>query len=379
MNLDYYYSYLEVDLEVIRNNILKIKKHIGPNHGIIPVVKGNAYGMGTEEIVKLLIEDFNITIIGNAQVYESIKIRKAGYKDVDILLMGAVPRHIISYAVDYNLQIPLFEKESAKLLSKCIREQGKGSIKAHIKLETGLNRIGVRPGEELEELLDCIIKLGNIEIDGVYAHFSTATAYNSDFAKEQFRRFMYGVGQIQTKGIHPRYISTCNTGGTVWFKEAYCSHVRIGSLYLGYCTMDDYSNPLGVKEAASWRAFITSIHSVDAGEPIGYKRHYIPDKPTTVATISVGYGDGLFRIMTANHGPVLVGGVKTHYIDSCMDQTLIDVTGISCMVGDEVTIFGYNKNGDLLSTFELERFSGLGILTHLCTVGDRVKRIYKNR
>ena len=178
MDLKYYNSYAEVDLDVLRDNFAKVKAHIGPSQGFIPVVKGNAYGMGTLPIARMLIEDCGVTVLGNAQIFEAAQIREAGYEDVDILIMGAAPFHAIPYAVKYRLQLPLFNKECALALSKAARDQGVSRIEAQIKVETGLNRIGARPGQQLAELLDCIRECGNIEIVGCFTHFAHSTEYN---------------------------------------------------------------------------------------------------------------------------------------------------------------------------------------------------------
>ncbi len=380
MDLKYYNSYAEVDLDVLRDNFAKVKAHIGPSQGFIPVVKGNAYGMGTLPIARMLIEDCGVTVLGNAQIFEAAQIREAGYEDVDILIMGAAPFHAIPYAVKYRLQLPLFNKECALALSKAARDQGVSRIEAQIKVETGLNRIGARPGQQLAELLDCIRECGNIEIVGCFTHFAHSTEYNNPFTEEQYQLFVQGAEQIKAAGwSNMRYIHCANTGATVWFEKAkeICTHVRNGSLYLGYSSMDDYSNPLNVKEPFSWRAFITNIHEIGPGESLGYNRYFKPDKPTTVATVSIGYGDGFYRPLAMNFGPVLVNDTRTRYLGICMDQTFVDVTGIDCKLGDEVTIFGYSKGGELLSAFELERFTGQSFVYPICSPNQRVLRVYK--
>ena len=379
MDLRYYNSYVEVDLDVIRSNIEKVKKHIGPDLGMIPVDKGNAYGMGTVPIARMLTQDFGADIISVAQIYEAAQIREAGMKDLEILIMGGIPFHAMPYAIQYRVQLPLFNKESVLALSKAARDAGVARVEAQIKVETGLNRIGVRPGQPMQELLDCIKQCGNIDIVGCFTHFAHATDYNNPFAKQQLECFKEGVAQIKADGWKLRYVHCCNTGATIWFEEArkLCTHVRNGSLYLGYSSMDDYSNPVGVKEPYSWRAFITNIHEIGPGESLGYDQYFKPDKKTMVATISIGYGDGLYRPMTMNKGPVIVNDTVTCYLGTCMDQTFVDVTGIDCKLGDEATIFGYSRGGTLLSAFDLQKFTGQTFVYPICSPNQRVLRVYK--
>ena len=204
MDLKYYNSYVEVDLDVIRSNIEKVKKHIGPNVGMIPVDKGNAYGMGTVPIARMLTQDFGADIISVAQIYEAAQIREAGMKDVEILIMGGIPFHAMPYAVQYRVQLPLFNKESALALSKAARDAGVARVEAQIKVETGLNRIGVRPGQPMQELLECIKQCGNIDVVGCFTHFAHSTDYNNPFAKEQLACFKEGVAQIKADGWNLR-------------------------------------------------------------------------------------------------------------------------------------------------------------------------------
>ncbi len=380
MDLKYYNSYAEVDLDAIRDNVAKVQAHIGPKQGFIPVVKGNAYGMGTVPIARMLVEDCGIKVLADAQAFEAIQVREAGMKDVDILILGGAPEHVVPYAVQYRMILPLFTKESVLALSKAARDQGVSKVEAQIKIETGLNRIGARPGDQLAALLECIRECGNIEIVGCFTHFAHSTEYDNAFTEQQYKEFVKGVEQIKAAGWNNmRYIHCANTGATVWFEKAkeICTHVRNGSLYLGYSSMDDYSNPLNVKEPYSWRAFITNIHEIGPGESLGYNQYFKPEKPTKVATISVGYGDGFYRPMAMNFGPVLLNDTKTRYLGLCMDQTFVDATGIDCKLGDEVTIFGYSKGGALLSAFELERFTKQSFVYPICSPNQRVLRVYK--
>ena len=229
-------------------------------------------------------------------------------------------------------------------LSKAEKDAGVASVEAQIKIETGLNRIGVRPGKDLEALVAAIRECGNIEIVCCFTHFSHSTEVNNQFTDEQYSVFAQGVEQLKALGYtNMRYIHCANTGATVWLEKAkeICTHVRNGSLYMGYSSMDDFANPLGVKEPFSWRAFITNIHEVTPGESVGYNRYFMPEKPTTVATISIGYGDGFYRPMAMNGGHVLVNDTMTKYDGICMDQTFIDVTDNDSKLRDEVNIFDY--------------------------------------
>jgi len=378
MNLGYYSSYMEIDLGAIRNNCRMVLDGLQGRCKLIPVVKADAYNIGVQKVTELLTGEFGVDIVGLAQVYEGVEMRRMGFRDVEILIMGLAPVHTMPYAVEHDMQLNIFMKESAKALSDAVRAAGKSYAKIQIKLETGMHRLGVKPGAELEELLDYILSLGNLQIVGAFTHFATAAQLESPFTYEQYKLFKRGVEQIRARGIELQYVHCCNSGATIWLKEAleYCTHVRPGSIYMGYAQTDGGVIGPPVREPMSWRAFVSNVNLVQPGESVGYDRRFAPDKPTMVATVDIGYGDGLFRPLAIDGGPVLIGDQRARYVGCCMDNCFVDVTGIDCKPGDEVTVFGYSRGGALLSIFELERFTGQCYQTMLCGINDRVKRVY---
>ena len=372
-----YNSYLEVNMAALRDNVGKVYAHLGGKCRLMPVVKANAYSMGIERVTRLLSREFPVDMVGVAQVIEGLRLRAAGEK-CEILVMGAATKASVYSAIEAGLQLAVFQTEMLDEISACALRAGKGPAKVHIKVDTGMNRIGARVGEELDGLIRRVASLSNIEVAGVFTHFATADEYESPHTIKAYRLFKEAVAQVRGAGLSPEYIHCSNSGATVWLKEAmdFCTHVRPGSLYLGYDVMVDRSNPLKVAEAASWRARITNIHTVNPGEGVGYSRHFQPQKPTKVATVDIGYGDGLFRPMVQNGGPVLIGDTRTKYLACCMDQCMVDASGIDCKVGDEVTIIGYSRGGALLSAFEIEAFTGQCYQNALCSINDRVARVY---
>lgn len=373
-----YSSYLEVDLGAVRGNIAKVLGHLDGRCGIIPVVKADCYAMGMERISFLLNREFGVGMVGVAQVYEGLRLRQNGF-DADILVMGAAGEAAIPDAVAQGLQLNLFCPRDARLMSQAAARAGKSAV-VHIKLDTGMNRLGARPGPQLEQLLATIGQLDNIRVAGVFTHFATSYNYNDANTLAQYELFKQGVAQVRAAGFEPEYVHCCNSGATIWLEDAldFCTHVRPGSLYMGYDMMADLSNPLGVTEPSSWRAFVTNVHDVHPGEGVGYGKHFSPDKTTTVATVSIGYGDGLFRPMAQGGGPVFLGEAKTRYLATCMDQCFVDATGIPCQVGDQITVLGRTPGGQLLSVFELEAFTGQCYQNALCSINNRVVRVYKD-
>ncbi|HOG02216.1 MAG TPA: alanine racemase [Clostridia bacterium] len=383
MELKYYNSYLEVDLDVIRENLRKAQRHLAPA-GIIPVCKGDALGMGAVPVARVLCDEFGFRLIAVAQMCEAIRLREAGFTDVGILVMGGVPAHVLPYAVSCDIQTAAFRPEAVRALDELAIAAGK-TARVHVKLETGLNRIGARPGAELDALVAALKAAKRMHVSGVFTQYSACAANGDPFTYEQYGRFKQGVDQLRAGGFNPQYVHSCSTGAAVWFREgqadaAYCTHVRFGSLYFGQGQLADGGNPLGVNEPESWRAFVTNVHAIKNGESVGYGRHFIAPKDMRVATISIGYADGLLRALAMDQGAVLINNIKTRYLATCMDQTFVDVTGIGCAIGDEATIFGRDRTGTAhLPLLELEKHTGQAVGYIMSSVGSRVLRVYKNQ
>ena len=381
MDIEYYSSRLEIDLDKIGQNLEKIRAYT-KSLEIMPVIKGNAYGFGTVAIADYLVHDCGIRMLAVARVFEACQILDAGCTEAGILILGPVPDCAIPIVVSRDLQIPLFRKETAKRLSDEARRQGKDFVKAHLKIETGLNRIGVRPGEELAELLSYVKQLGNVVIDGVFTHFATADQANEGrgnaFTREQLAIFCEGLTQIKEFGIRPSMVHCCNTCATSWLKEAYplCTHVRVGSLYLGYSPVQDDWNPVGVEESGSWKTSIVNLRLIKPGETVGYGRAFQPHTPTLVATIGVGYGDGYLQSLAVQGAPALVHGVRCKFVGTCMDMSFLDVTGVDCKIGDEVTLFGADDFGNRLSGIEIGHLLGATRNTMFSHITERVGRVY---
>ncbi|MCI8453042.1 MAG: alanine racemase [Lachnospiraceae bacterium] len=381
MDLNCYNSRMEIHLDRIQKNIDKIRRYTG-GLDVLPVVKSNAYGFGTVAIAKYLVHHCKIRMLAVARIFEACQIRNSGCSEPEILILGPVMPFSIPTAVAGGFQIPLFRAEDAKLLSSEAKRQGLSSIKAHLKIETGLNRIGVRPGQELEHLLLAVKELGNIRIDGVFTHFATADqaggGAGNAFTREQFSRFLTGLDQIKHFGISPRYIHCCNTGATLWLKEAHkvCTHVRTGSLYLGYSSVQDDWNPIGVEESASWKTWILNLQEILPGESVGYGRSFMPERPARAAVIGVGYGDGYLRSFAVQGAPALVNGVRCPFVGTCLDMSFLDVTGVDCKIGDEVTLFGEDGKGNRISGLEIGHLMGETRLAMFTHITERTARVY---
>lgn len=366
-------SYFKVDTDTVVENYRKVQNYIGPDTGIIPVVKGNCYGYGIIAMAKLYKERCGAQIIACSAMHEAVDLRNAGV-DGEIVIIGGIPQHLLDGALDFDLQIPLFESTTARRLQELASAEN--PVKVHIKIETGMNRLGVRPGKDLDEFLALIKTIDAIEVTGVYSHFSTSTSdYNDPFALIQCQRFKEAVAQVKAAGFDPKYIHCCNSAAIAWFKDAYFTHVRSCTSLLGHMAMEDGREPIGLVEPLEIASYITNIHHVEPGESIGYSRAFFAKKPMDIATISIGFGDGFYPKWMRGQGPVLINGTRTHFLGCCMDQSFADVTGLDCKIGDKVILIG--KSGDeRITTWDMEQFCGNTFEFLYGTIGHRVERIY---
>lgn len=373
-----YNSYLEIDLGIIRENYRFMRRLVPAGTEIIPVLKHNAYGFGAVSTAKVLCAEDSVNTIAVAQVGEAVELRKAGI-GCELLLLGAFMQETVPLAVENDLTLTVFRPEAVKIVDAEAKKQGK-TVAVHIKIETGLNRIGVLPGEPLAALLDALKKAGNIELRGMYSHFISGEETDNPEAKRQLKKFLCAADQVQKAGWTNIKRHICNSGAVGWYNEAYLDAVRIGQrLY-----MDSRELPLSkpggeaLREAASWRTAVTDIHNVEPGETVGYNCAFTAMRPTVVATIGVGYGDGLAMNFGRAGSPVLVNGQRARYIGVCMDQCMLDVTDVPCAVGDEVTILGRASNGAFLSAQELAATVGYDGNVFIDFLSSRVQRRYIN-
>jgi len=368
-------TFLEVDLKKIKDNLAKIKDHIGKGCDVMPVLKANAAGMGLEKMGLYMTGECGVSIIAVAQVFEAVKLKEAGV-NCEIFVMGGVPYDNVPAALKYGIQMPVFNNEFADLVNAEAKRKGK-KAKLHIKIETGMNRIGAKPGRDLDRLVDHIKGLDGIEIVGVYTHLVESQAADKSFSHHQHNLFKEALGQLDRKGIAPEYIHVCNSAATVWFNEAHYTHVRPGRLVYGMDPNADIKNRLGLGFPVNWYAFVTNLKRIDAGETVGYNRYFKADRPMRVATLSFGYGDGYNRNLVLKGGHVLIRGKRAPFLDMCMDQTFVDVTAIQDVkLNDRAVLLGRDGEEEI-SLLDFSGMLGEGYMNAMANIGQRVRRIYK--
>lgn len=366
-------SYLEVDMNICRKNMNNILNSLPEGCALIPVIKCNAYGLGLDEMVRLCNEFDEVHCIAVSHVAEGLAMRAAG-TEKDVLIMSSALPSQLSAAVLSHLTLAAGSAEFLRTLESAAAALGM-TARVHIKLDTGLHRIGVEPGAELDEFISVLGECKHIIATGVFSHF--ADTDNEQTTRAQYERFTGALGQLERAGYTGllRHIS-CSAAFERYPSFA-LDAVRLGRrLFMDAPGVYDGE----IEEPVSWRTFVTAVKERRAGDTLGYGGAYRLEHDALIATLGIGYGDGLNRDLCTVHAPVLIRGHKCPLLACCMDQCFVEVTELDCRVGDEVTIFGRDGSGKLITSQEqaarIGGDEGCGLTSAL---SSRVARVYINK
>ena len=369
-------NWVEIDLDAIAYNCRQIKKWIGEKTELMAVVKGNAYGHGAVMVSKTALEN-GATRLAVARVDEGIQLRKAGV-EAPILVLGYVPVDEMEEVVRWRITPPIIHWHTARAVSELSSSQGVVTP-VHVKVETGLGRFGLLP-DEVVDFVKRLITLPSIRLEGLYTHFAVADEQSEDskaYTRKQFETYMKVVQDLEEAGISIPIRHVCNSPATLDFPEAHLDMVRPGTAIYGHYYPDQvppYS--VSLRPAISLRTRVGRIRTLPAGSSIGYGRTYTTTKPTTVALLPIGFGDGYSRRLS-NKGLVLIRGKRAPIVGRvCMDQTIVDVSAIpDVQLDDEVVLFG-RQNGEEITTYEVGSLMDSNFAVAITAVAARVPRVY---
>lgn len=366
-------TYAAIDLQAIRHNINEVRKQIQNETKIMAVVKADAYGHGAVPVAKAL-ED-RVDAYGVALIEEAIELRNAGI-DKSILILGHTGEEWYDELVKHQISQTVYTLEMAEKLSKRAEVQGK-KVPVHIKLDTGMGRIGFAPTERSLDEVQQIAGLPGLVIEGIFTHFARADEKTIEPAREPFSRYMDFVARLEKRGIEIPIKHVSNSASILSFPEANLDMVRSGILTYGlYPSEEVPREKLSLRPAMEWKALISYVKDVEPGTSISYGGTFTAEHPMRVATVPIGYADGMKRDLSGK-GRVLVHGEYAPILGRvCMDQFMIDVTEIpEVKMGDIVTIFG--KDGDRrIPVEEIAAMSHSFNYEFVCSVTNRVPRRY---
>lgn len=369
-------TWVEISLDNLKYNVTSFKKLIQPETTLMAVVKADGYGHGAKEVAQTAI-DAGATYLAVAFLDEAIVLREAGCS-IPILVLGytSLDRETIETAIDYEITLTVYSKEALENIQELAQEKKK-LCRIHLKIDSGMNRIGVRTAEEALQIVSAITS-DHLILEGIFTHFADADAIESTFVYDQFDHFMKIVSAIQTEGYTIPIKHCCNTAATIAFPEMHLDMVRVGIGLYGLYPEEHLHDKIELRPVMTFKTKPVLIKEVSAGQTISYGRTYATTKDSVIATIPVGYADGFSRALS-NTGHVTLNGHKAPIVGRvCMDQTMVDLTKIDSVnfsLTEEIVLFGDPLKG-CISIGEVAAQMNTIHYEVACLVGARVPRVY---
>lgn len=368
MDTQAYSTWLEIDLGAIKNNINAIKQLT--NARIMAVIKANGYGHGVLAVAKAVIEAGS-EWCGVARMEEALNLRNAGV-DSHIMVLGYTPPVMIPEAVRNDIHVAIYEVQMARQYSNYAKKAAK-KLKAHLKVETGMGRLGM-PIDQVPAFLADYHDHEFIDIDGIFTHFARADEPNSNSASQQLAIFNQLLGQLRNKGLCPDLVHTANSAAILNYPEAHFDMVRPGMAIFGLDPSPESRLPETFRPALTWKARLTSVRVLPPGHGVSYGSIYVTSANERIGVIPIGYGDGYRRVSGQQ---AIVRGVQVDVVGRvCMDQCMLQLDSVPDAVpGDEVVLLG-EQGGQKITASDLGARWGTFNYEVMCGLADRLPRLY---
>ncbi len=358
-------AWVEINISNLENNIMEIKKNIPDGVKLLGVVKADAYGHGSVMLAPTILAS-GVDMLGVASIDEGVDLRQAKIK-CEILVLGTVPVWSIESAVQNDISISVFTQEHLKACKEAYERTGT-KPKVHVKIDTGMNRIGVR-ADEAVEFIKQVQQSDFVDFKGIFTHL--AAAEETDKTEEQFQKWDNVINNVNTQGL---LLHILNTAGSICYKKPNSNMCRIGislyGLYPDFPQGIEFRMPK-LKQLISLKGRIANIHTAKPNEGVSYCHTYTTSEERTIATVPLGYADGVPRGLSNKITGKLNGKEVPQVGNITMDQMMFDVTGVECTTGDVITLLDETKSIDewakILNTINYE-------LT--CRLKVRLPRVY---
>ena len=357
-------TYLEVNLPQLRKNIEAIRTRVAPAK-VMPMVKANAYGHGVDGVAPF-IEPY-VDYFGVAILEEGIHLRELEITKPILVAGGTLPDQIPAF-IEHNL---ILTASSPELLAsaEAAAESAKKKLTAHLKIDTGMERVGVHD-YEAESFLEQSLRLKHVVVEGIYTHLANSEARDLAHARLQLERFQEVLRFYEKRSLPKPICHVANSGAILQFPESYMDLVRPGLMFYGVYP-DGVAQSVDIAPALTWRSRVAYSKITLPGHPVSYGSLWQAEVETRIVTIPCGYADGYFRRMT-NHAQVIVNGKKYPQVGRiCMDQFMVNVGSDDAKVGDEVILLG-----DAISAHDLAGWTGTNEYEVLTNISARVPRVY---
>ena len=373
--------WVEVSLKAIAHNLRTVRKHIGPKPEILAVVKSNAYGLGAVPVTKAL-EKAGANRFGVTCSNEGIELREAGVRRPILVLTGFWPGEEKRF-IEHRLTPTVTRVEDVKLLERAAKSARlKSRLRFHLKINTGMNRLGILPSE-LPAFASALKDAQHLDLEGTFTHFASAEDFSARQTDDQERLFRECLDRMLSLGMSPGIVHMANSGAICARPSTWADMVRPGAVLYGYYQSFDPPNKgqevrdrMPLEPSLSMRARIITLRDLPPGQSVGYSARFTTQRPSRIAVINAGYADGVMRQRT-NRGCVIVRGRKVPLVGAIsMDLTTIDVTDVpDVKLGDVVTLYGKDGNGEI-KVSDVAHEIGTVTSDLLCALGRRVPRYY---
>lgn len=364
---------IKVDLGAMRHNIAALRKR-APNSGIMAIIKANGYGHGMLETANVCVSE-GVEMLGVAYATEGAELRRAGIT-LPITCIVPVPAWEADALFDNDLQTTIASLACAKNLNE-LAEKRRIKLKAHLFVNTGMNRDGIKPEQALGFMKEAQ-KLDNLDIVGLCTHFATSDSSDETFALEQARKFDDCLKELNAAGYEFKYVHAANSSAVLKFPQTHYNLLRPGIAIYGYMSERDQAESMGLKPAMEILTKVIKIQYVKKGETVGYGLRYIAEKDSKIAVIPLGYGDGFTRAFT-NSGVCLIKGKKYRLAGTvCMDQCMVEIGQDDIHQGDDVILMGRDAEGNEISVYDLAGIANTIPYEITTLLSKRIPRVYEH-
>jgi len=363
----------EISLDNLAHNMSEVRRVTNKSSLTTAVIKADGYGHGAVSIGQTLLDN-GADRFAVATLSEAIQLRKE-FSDTNIMVLGYTPEYLAKDVIQHNIIQTIYSLEQAQEYSKTASSLNK-KVTIHIKIDTGMHRLGLLPtNETVNEILE-ISKLNNIVIEGIFTHFATADETNKEYTRDQVDKFNFVTEELKKQGLNIPIKHVSNSAAIIDLPEFNFDMVRAGIMLYGlYPSNNIDRNIVKLKEVMCLKTKISQIKELAAGSGVSYGLKHVFKENAKIAILPIGYADGYTRLLSSKTH-VLINGKKAPVVGSiCMDQCIVDITKVDAKVGDEVVLFGGdNQEGisidsiaDILNTINYEI---------VCMVNKRVPRVY---
>ncbi len=366
-------TWAEIDLDAIAFNVCAFKRHVGERVKVFAVVKANAYGHGAVPVARAAL-DAGATRLAVHRAIEGVELRRARLA-APILVMGYTPPSGAEMIVRHDLTPSLITREFAEAVSGEATRVGR-VISLHVKVDTGMGRYGLMPGEVMD-FVRGLVALPGVKLEGLFTHFATADSADPMHMRRQLDTFRHVVTAVENAGIHIPLRHAANSAATLRLPEAHLDAVRIGIAMYGMAPSDEWSPAFEIHPALTLKSRVARVRVLPPGSGISYGRTFVTQRETPAALVPVGYGDGYHRILS-NKSSVLIHGQRAPMLGrACMDQFVVDITGIEGVrQDDEVVLVGRQGEAEIRAE-EVAKLAGTINYEVTTSLLPRVVRVYR--